>query len=90
MQFNGMNPGNLERHTKQSLNSSKTETLLIMTTINPSFLNRLIRIISQSKKHGERGGACSDGCYHGGDAVLYKDCSMRILKRDECCWTDEK
>lgn len=56
MQFNGMNPGNLERHTKQSLNSSKTETLLIMTTINPSFLNRLIRIISQSKKHGERGG----------------------------------
>ena len=63
---------------------------IIVDDIHPSFVPELLDHYYTSIKEGWWEEFCSDIYFHGGDAALYKDCLMRISKRDEYRWAFER
>ena len=63
---------------------------IIVDDIHPSFVPELLDHYYKSIKEGWWEEFCSDIYFHGGDAALYKDCLMRISKRDEYRWAFER
>lgn len=63
---------------------------IIVDDIHPSFAPELLDQYYKSIKEGWWEEFCSDIYFHGGDAALYKDCLMRISKRDEYRWAFER
>lgn len=80
------NPG----ETFESICQKLKNRNIIVDDIHPSFAPELLDQYYKSIKEGWWEEFCSDIYFHGGDAALYKDCLMRISKRDEYRWAFER
>ena len=76
------NPG----ETFESICQKLKDRNIVVDGIRLSFAPELLDHYFKSIKEGWWEEFCSDIYFHGGDGALYKDCLMRIPKRDEYSW----
>lgn len=81
------NPGETFYSICKKLNE---KGIVVDNTYHPHFAPDLLDKYYKSIKEGWWEDFCSDIYFYGGDNALYKDCLMRIPKREEYKWAFEK